>query len=109
MKLPILNFEVMLFISLTILLLCGLYSTSTTALPVSSLVLIDADSASFDPRATTVNSLPRQASVPQPLAKRDAAVQVIVLIICVIVSIAISLGISICIYRYIKNRQSVEF
>jgi len=106
MKFPTPNLDPMLLIHLTALLVCGLYPTSSTAIPISSLSAADADSASFDLRTATMDNFPRRASAPRSLSKRGLATQAIVIIICVIVSIAGSIALSYCLYRYLAKRFS---
>jgi hypothetical protein len=104
MKLVPTNFHLFLFVGLALLLLCGLYSSTTTALPLSSLARNRTDSISLDVRAASIGSFTKFNSIPRALIKRGAIIHTVVIILVLLLVVAL---ICIGVWWLMKRRGAI--
>jgi hypothetical protein len=71
MKLPLPNSSFNFLLGLTILVICGFYTSTTTAHPLSTLLNTITSSASFGLRATNIEESDELSTVYRAVAKRD--------------------------------------
>jgi hypothetical protein len=99
MKFPKLSLDILLFFGVSLLVVCGLYPSSTTALPVSSLSQTDIESANLDARH--LNHL----SFTRTLVKRGSSTEAVLIVVAVIESL-LFLALGFCFFRMIRAQRS---
>jgi hypothetical protein len=96
MKLPLPNSSFNFLLGLTILVICGFYTSTTTAHPLSTLLNTITSSASFGLRATNIEESDELSTVYRAVAKRDLSFSfntmheaVVVIIVALVVGFVI--------------------
>jgi hypothetical protein len=96
-----------LIVGLTLLLICGLFTSTTLAVPIASLSTKFADSSSLNIRGARLGGATRLGSVPRALAKRSVLGSVVGVIIALLI-VAGLIGGGVWFYKRWQQRRAQQ-